>query len=224
MNITKHAIKYKRLTALLIAAAMLLCACLSITSCADADSDEPSADGLLHGYHYVRFDTDFGSMTFRLDADNAPITVTNFVTLANEGFYDGLTFVRAQKNFVIQGGDPSIPGASKPDVEPIKGEFSANNVMNTIAHCRGVISMARTSDPDSATSSFFICIDSSPSVSMSLDGNYAAFGMIIDGTDVLDAITEYMLGCQSNSMGFLKYYSDQPIIRTVTVLENYAED
>lgn len=95
--------------------------------------------------------------------------------------------------------------------------------MNPIAHKKGVISMARTNDPDSATSSFFICIDTTPSVSMSLDGKYAAFGMIIDGMDTLDAITEYMLGCESNSMGFLKYYSDQPIIRSVTVLEDYKE-
>lgn len=194
---------------------------LSLGSC---KGDDDTSGEPLSGYHYVSIDTDFGSMVLRLDADSAPLTVTNFVNLAESGFYDGLTFTRAQEGFVIQGGDPSIPSSDKTAPDTIKGEFPANGVNNNIAHKKGVISMARTSDPDSASSQFFICIDTSPAVSQSLDGYYAAFGEVVEGMDVLDAIVEYMLSCPSGSMGFLTFYDDQPVIRSVRVLKNYVAE
>ena len=129
---------------------------------------------------------DFGTMTLELYPDKAPITVENFLTYVDEGFYDGLTFHRVYKGFMIQGGDPKGDGTGDGGHDPIKGEFSTNGVANDLSHKRGVISMARTNDPNSATSQFFICHADSDF----LDGNYAAFGMMTDGFDVLDAIAD----------------------------------
>ncbi|MDR0861956.1 MAG: peptidylprolyl isomerase [Oscillospiraceae bacterium] len=127
---------------------------------------------------------DGGVIKLELDRAAAPITVDNFVKLVGEKFYDGLTFHRVAKGFVIQGGDPSGNGTGgSPD--EIKGEFSSNGWENPISHERGVISMARTGIPDSASSQFFICLDD---VSASLDGGYAAFGRVTEGMDVVDKI------------------------------------
>ncbi len=114
---------------------------------------------------------DYGTIDVELDADTAPITVTNFVKLAQEGFYDGLTFHRIMDGFMIQGGDPNGDGTGGSE-ENIKGEFSNNGVDNDISHTRGTISMARASDPDSASSQFFIV----QADSTFLDGDYAGFG------------------------------------------------
>ena len=122
---------------------------------------------------------DYGTITVELYPDVAPITVANFVTLANSGFYDGLIFHRVIRGFMIQGGDPTGTG-SGPSEYHIKGEFAANGVKNDIAHVPGVISMARTKAYDSACSQFFICT----STADWLDGQYAAFGMVTDGLDV----------------------------------------
>lgn len=125
---------------------------------------------------------DYGIMKFELDYDNAPNSAANFVSLAKQGFYDGLTFHRIIKGFMIQGGDGRTKGR---DLDySIKGEFLSNGVNNTLKHERGVISMARTMFPDSATSQFFIVHKDSPH----LDGEYAAFGKMIEGFDVLDKI------------------------------------
>ena len=124
-----------------------------------------------------------GDIKVETDSASAPITVANFEKLASEGFYDGLTFHRVIKGFMIQGGDPRGDGTGGSSVN-IKGEFSKNGVENPIQHTRGVISMARSSDPDSASSQFFIVHESSPH----LDGSYAAFGRVIDGIDVVDKI------------------------------------
>ena len=126
---------------------------------------------------------DYGTITLQLAPEIAPITVTNFVKLANSGFYDGLTFHRIMEGFMIQGGDPQGNGFGGSD-ETIKGEFSANGVENNISHVRGVISMARSSDMDSASSQFFIVHEDSTF----LDGNYAAFGRVTEGMDVVDKI------------------------------------
>lgn len=128
---------------------------------------------------------DLGKIKLALYHDIAPITVDNFVALANDGFYDGLTFHRIYRGFMIQGGDPdgNGMGGSK---NKIKGEFAANGVNNTLSHKRGVISMARSSNPDSASSQFFICHADADF----LDGNYAAFGEVISGMDVVDAVAE----------------------------------
>ena len=123
------------------------------------------------------------TMTLELYPVVAPITVANFVTLANSVFYDGLTFHRIYAGFMIQGGDPDGDGTGGPGYS-IKGEFSANGVKNPISHKRGVISMARASKPNSAGSQFFIMHADSDF----LDGSYAAFGMLTDGFDTLDAI------------------------------------
>ena len=124
-----------------------------------------------------------GVMKLELYPDVAPITVQNFVDLANKNFYDGLIFHRVISGFMIQGGDPMGIGIGGPGYH-IKGEFSMNGVANDISHKRGVISMARSSHPDSAGSQFFICHDDSTF----LDGQYAAFGKVIEGIEVVDEI------------------------------------
>ncbi len=126
----------------------------------------------------------FGTMTFELYPEEAPITVENFLKYVNDGFYDGLTFHRIYKGFMIQGGDPTGTGMGDGKLGKIKGEFRSNGVDNKISHERGVISMARTNVKDSATSQFFIC----HADATFLDGDYAAFGKLTDGFDVLDEI------------------------------------
>ena len=123
---------------------------------------------------------DFGDVEVELYPNIAPNTVNNFISLANSGFYDGTTFHRVIKDFMIQGGDPEGTGMGGPGYS-IKGEFSANGVVNDLAHTDGVISMARSYDNDSAGSQFFIMTSDSPH----LDGQYAAFGKVIDGMDVV---------------------------------------
>ncbi len=124
-----------------------------------------------------------GVIKLELYPDVAPITVENFVKLANEGFYDGLTFHRIISGFMIQGGDPKGNGTGGPGYS-IKGEFSQNGVKNDLKHTRGVISMARSQNPDSAGSQFFIMHEDAPH----LDGSYAAFGKVVEGMDVVDKI------------------------------------
>ena len=138
----------------------------------------------LTGTHDVEIKVkDYGTIDVQLDADTAPITVTNFIKLVQENFYDGLTFHRIMDGFMIQGGDPLGNGTGGSD-QTIKGEFKNNKVENNISHKRGVISMARSSDPDSASSQFFIV----QTDSTFLDGDYAAFGEVTSGMDVVDAI------------------------------------
>lgn len=122
-------------------------------------------------------------MIGELYPDIAPITVENFVSLINEKFYDGIIFHRVIKDFMIQGGDPTGTGTSGSD-KKIPGEFSSNGFENNLKHTRGVLSMARTMDPNSASSQFFIMHKDSPH----LDGQYAAFGKIIEGLEVVDEI------------------------------------
>ncbi len=126
---------------------------------------------------------DFGDIKIELDRDNAPISANNFASLVADGFYDGLTFHRVIKGFMIQGGDPSGNGTGGPGYS-IKGEFRANGVKNTLSHKRGVLSMARSQMFNSAGSQFFIC-DANDEF---LDGQYAAFGKVIEGMDVVDKI------------------------------------
>ncbi len=124
-------------------------------------------------------------MTGELYPDVAPATVENFKKLAGENFYDGLIFHRVIKGFMIQGGDPEGTGMGGPGYT-IKGEFSSNGFKNDLKHEKGVLSMARAMDPDSAGSQFFIMHESAPY----LDGEYAAFGKITEGLDVIDKIAE----------------------------------
>ena len=126
---------------------------------------------------------EFGTIEVELNPSVAPITVENFVKLANKGFYNGLTFHRVIKGFMIQGGCPKGNGTGGPGYS-IKGEFYANGINNPLRHTRGVISMARALDPDSAGSQFFIMHQDAPH----LDGQYAAFGKVTKGIEVVDAI------------------------------------
>lgn len=126
---------------------------------------------------------DYGTITLALDASAAPETVENFVSLAQSGFYNGLTFHRIMEGFMMQGGDPTGTGMGGSD-KNIKGEFAANGVDNPLSHTRGTISMARATDMNSASSQFFICHKDA----LFLDGNYAAFGQVTDGMDVVDRI------------------------------------
>lgn len=162
----------------------------------NADSDTPTGGSAgsatsdssktLSGKHHVEMTIkDYGTITLELDADQAPLTVTNFVNLCNEGFYDGLTFHRFVEGFVLQGGDPDGNGTGGSE-KTVKGEFSSNGVKNSISHTRGVISMARSSDPDSASSQFFICL--SDNYTYVLDGSYAAFGEVKQGMDIIDKV------------------------------------
>ena len=125
----------------------------------------------------------FGTIKVELNKEVAPLTVENFVKLVNKGFYNGLTFHRVIKGFMIQGGCPKGNGTGGPGYS-IKGEFAANGVNNPLKHTRGVISMARAMDPNSAGSQFFIMHQDAPY----LDGQYAAFGKVIEGIEVVDAV------------------------------------
>ena len=128
---------------------------------------------------------DGGKIVAELYPDIAPQSVYNFIALANAGYYDGLIFHRVIKDFMIQGGDPTGTGMGGAD-EKIKGEFIINGVNNMVRHERGVISMARSADPNSASSQFFIVHKASPH----LNGQYAAFGKVVEGMDVVDEIAE----------------------------------
>jgi peptidyl-prolyl cis-trans isomerase B (cyclophilin B) len=183
----------KKTIALLLAllTALSLCACgagsAAQSAPAPADAPEPFQT-VRHAEITIR---DYGTVKLELDEGTAPITVANFIALAQSGFYDGLTFHRIMDGFMIQGGDPTGTGSGGSS-EKIKGEFSSNGVPNGISHVEGVISMARASDPDSASSQFFITVADASF----LDGSYAAFGRVIEGVDVVDAIAGTPTGYQ----------------------------
>ena len=179
-----------------------------------SSSSENGAEGeeaLLSGLHYAEIEVkDYGTISLELDADTAPITVTNFVKLAEDGFYDGLTFHRIIDGFMIQGGDPLGNGTGGSE-ETIKGEFSENGVENPISHERGVISMARSMDPDSASSQFFIVHQDSTY----LDGQYAAFGHVTEGMEIVDAICADTPVQDNNGTVAAE---DQPVITSVKIV------
>ena len=190
----------------------------------DSESDSDSTDSSdsttsvlldtskeLTGIHHAEIEVkDYGTIDVELDADTAPITVTNFVKLAQEGFYDGLTFHRIMDGFMIQGGCPDGTGMGGPGYS-IKGEFKQNGFANDLKHEPGVLSMARAMHPDSAGSQFFIMHKTSPH----LDGAYAAFGKVTEGMDVVNKIAETATD-----------YSDRPLeeqkMKKVTV-ETFGE-
>lgn len=178
---------------------------------APAEEQEPAEEYLTGTYTAEIKIKDYGSIIFDMDADKAPITVTNFVTLAKDGFYDGLTFHRIIDGFMIQGGDPlgnGTGGSSK----TIKGEFAANNVENDQSHTRGAVSMARSNDPNSASSQFFIVHEDSDF----LDGNYAVFGYVTDGIEIVNEICKNTPVTDNN--GTVKK-DDQPVIESITIKE-----
>lgn len=154
---------------------------------------------------------DYGTVTVELNGDAAPITVGNFVTLAREGFYDGLTFHRVMDGFMMQGGDPNGNGTGSSDVR-IAGEFSQNGYQNPLSHTRGCISMARAKDPNSASCQFFIVHQDSDF----LDGQYASFGYVTEGMEVVDAICADAQPTDDN--GTIPAEA-QPVIESITIRE-----
>lgn len=173
----------------------------TVTDEAVLDTSQP-----LTGIHHAEIEVkDYGTIKVELDADTAPISVTNFVKLAQEHFYDGLTFHRIIDGFMIQGGDPEGTGMGGPGYS-IKGEFAQNGVKNDLKHTEGVLSMARSMMPNSAGSQFFIMHKAAPH----LDGAYAAFGKVTEGMENVNKIAETRTD-----------YSDRPLedqrIKTMTV-------
>ena len=193
----------KRLISIILMAALLS---LCLTGCGDTrenadkstakttkkesfaekkDADTSNSQYLTGKHHAEIVIAEYGKLELELDADIAPITVTNFVNLAKKGFYNGLTFHRIMSGFMIQGGDPNGDGTGGSE-ETIKGEFKSNGVENTMSHKRGVISMARTqNDPDSASSQFLLYRRI-----LTFDGDYAAFGKVTAGMDIVDKICQ----------------------------------
>lgn len=171
-------------------------------------SEESEADATA-SYTAVIEVANYGTITIELDAAAAPKTVANFVSLAREGFYDGLTFHRIIDDFMIQGGDPNGDGTGGSD-KTIPGEFSSNGVENNLSHTRGAVSMARSDDYDSASSQFFIVHEDSTY----LDGNYAVFGYVTDGMDVVDAICTAATPTDNNGSIAPE---EQPVITSITI-------
>ncbi|MGN1027372.1 MAG: peptidylprolyl isomerase [Faecousia sp.] len=171
-------------------------------------SEENEADAAA-SYAAVIEVADYGTITIALDAAAAPKTVANFVSLAREGFYDGLTFHRIIDGFMIQGGDPNGDGTGGSD-QTIPGEFSSNGVENNLSHTRGAVSMARSDDYDSASSQFFIVHQNSTY----LDGNYAVFGYVTDGMDVVDAICAAATPTDNNGSIAPE---EQPVITSIII-------
>ena len=175
----------------------------------------PAADAMVPT-DYIQIDIEnYGSITAELYGNAAPVTVANFMKLVDEGFYDGLTFHRIIKGFMIQGGDPMGNGMGGSE-EKIKGEFSANGFTNNIAHERGVLSMARSQAYDSASSQFFIMHQKAPH----LDGQYAAFGSVITGMEIVDAICENTPVADGNGTVLA---ANQPVITGITRIEKPAD-
>ena len=203
----------KRILSLVLAVLLLASVC-SLAGC-----------GQLSGQHRVEIKVkDYGIIRLTLDADAAPITVTNFIKLVKGGFYDGLTFHRIMEGFMIQGGDPKGNGTGGTDT--IKGEFLANGVYNPISHVRGVISLARRGEGytikdgqvvydtgyDSGSCQFFIVHEDSTF----LDGKYAAFGWVTEGMDVVDAIAESVPVTDNNGTVKSGY---APVIEYIKVIK-----
>ena len=173
---------------------------------------EFSSDELLSGKHHVEMDIqDHGTVVLELDADQAPISVTNFIDLAKQGFYNGLTFHRIINTQFVQGGDPLGNGTGGPGYT-IKGEFAANGVNNTLSHTRGAISMARTSNFDGGGCQFFI-MDADYTA---FDGQYACFGYVTDGMDYIDEICNMTEMQDSNGTIAPQ---DQPVISEIRVID-----
>jgi peptidyl-prolyl cis-trans isomerase B (cyclophilin B) len=195
---------------------MMLVGCGGGSSEPAETSDEPqqelakAADPV--GIHHAEIEIkDYGTVKVELDGDTAPVTVQNFMDLAEKGFYDGLTFHRIIDGFMIQGGDPNGDGSGGAETN-IVGEFAANGYENDIAHTKGVISMARAQDPNSASSQFFIMVEEAPH----LDGQYAAFGHVTEGQDIVDKIAADAKPLDDNGTIAPE---DQPVITSVKIID-----
>ena len=204
----------KKFSKCLLAAAMVLLL-LALSACSAPAKPQDGAASLT-GTQYVQIDVkDYGVIVAELYPETAPITVTNFIKLVENKFYDGLTFHRIIDGFMIQGGDPLGNGTGGSS-EKIKGEFSQNGVKNDLKHTRGVLSMARSGQPDSASSQFFIMHQDAPH----LDGAYAAFGKVISGMEVVDAICQKTPVTDYNGT---VTKANQPVITSIRHIEKPAE-
>lgn len=172
-------------------------------------SNSTSKDNQNNTIQVVMDIKDYGEVTIELYEDVAPKTVANFVKLVESGFYDGLTFHRIMDGFMIQGGDPSGNGTGNSG-QTIEGEFSSNGFKNDLKHEDGVISMARAKDPNSASCQFFIMVASSPR----LDGNYAAFGRVIDGLEHIHKIAKDAKPIDNNGTILP---DQQPVINSIKI-------
>lgn len=209
----------KKLVTILLAIMMtgsLLAGCASSkkeTEAVDTDVAAEESMELLTGVYTAELVIkDHGTIRFEMDADKAPITVTNFVTLAKAGFYDGLTFHRIIEGFMMQGGDPAGNGTGGSDTT-IRGEFQDNGVKNDQSHTRGAVSMARARDFNSASSQFFICHQDSDF----LDKQYACFGYVTEGMEVVDEICENT-PVENDGNGTVKA-ENQPVIESITITD-----
>lgn len=220
--------KIKKISAIMLAA-VILCTCFLISGCggniesssaekatpavSNEETTNASTDTTSYKSSYTAIIDvkNYGKIKVDLYEELAPITVKNFVSLAKDGFYDGLTFHRIISVFMIQGGDPKGDGTGGSE-KTIKGEFAQNGVENNLSHTRGVISMARSNDPDSASSQFFIV----QADSTHLDGQYAAFGKVTEGMDIVDKICEDTPVTDSN--GTVEK-ANQPVINSIKIEE-----
>jgi len=184
----------------------------TIAAAAETEAVPEEPVELMTGKHHATITVaNYGKIMIELDADTAPITVTNFITLAKDGFYDGLTFHRIIDGFMIQGGDPDGTGTGGSG-KTIKGEFASNGIENSISHTKGTISMARGNDYNSASSQFFIMDEDA----LYLDGEYAGFGHVTDGQDVVDKIAADAQPVDSN--GTIAADA-QPVIQKIEVVD-----
>ncbi len=215
--------KFAKCFLFVLTAALLLCGCGQNDSTTTAQNNTAAQESsmvqaseesteLLSGKYQVNIVIkDKGTISVELDADAAPITVTNFVKLVESGFYDGLTFHRIIEDFMMQGGDPTGTGMGGAE-ETIKGEFADNGIENPLSHTRGAISMARSMENNSASSQFFIVHEDS----VYLDGQYAAFGYVTEGMELVDEICENTEGGDANGM---IPEENRPVIETIEIVE-----
>lgn len=196
-----------RKTIVLALAALLL---LALSACGGKEDGPTPAAGTFQKVRHAEISIkNYGTIKLELDEGTAPISVANFIKLAQAGFYDGLTFHRIMDGFMIQGG---APGPNSPKPETIKGEFSANGVNNPIKHVAGIISMARANNPDSGSSQFFITVADSPH----LNGNYAAFGRVTEGLAIAQKIAKDAKPIDNN--GTIPA-AQQPVIEKVIITD-----
>lgn len=196
---------------------LLILSMIFSVGCAKSNNTSSMDDNVMHiDASSLETDTyadieieNYGTITVALDKTSAPVTVDNFINLAENGFYDGLTFHRIMEGFMMQGGDPKGDGSGGADSK-IVGEFKQNGYENNISHTRGAISMARAMAYDSASSQFFIVHEDSTF----LDGTYAGFGYVTEGMDIVDQICEEAVPTDNN--GTIPKEA-QPVIKTITI-------
>lgn len=213
----------KQIKSILLVMLMLIVSVAMLTACGGGSEEQDDFSDIEQeleskekapgiGVHHAEIEIkDYGTIKLELDGDEAPLTVQNFMDLANDGFYNGLTFHRIMNGFMIQGGDPEGTGMGGSD-KNVVGEFANNGIENNISHKKGVISMARSQDPDSASSQFFITVADSTF----LDGDYAAFGHVTEGQDVADKIAADAEPTDDN--GTIPAEA-QPVITKITITD-----